>query len=155
MESAGIQFGPYELKHRLGVGGMAETFVALRHGPGGFQQKVCIKRILPAFEEDPNFVRLFLREARLSAHIRHSNVAQVVDFGMVDNAQSAYGRVNDIKAANVDLIFCNMLTYATSATWGIMARELTAPIVMVALQPRKAMDYDNASTYMQLVNDKV
>ena len=40
-------FGDYELVERLGTGGMADTFVALRRGAGGFEQRVCLKRILP------------------------------------------------------------------------------------------------------------
>ena len=45
------RFGDYELVERLGVGGMAETFVAVRRGPGGFEQRVCLKRILPTFAQ--------------------------------------------------------------------------------------------------------
>jgi hypothetical protein len=41
------RFGDYELVERLGVGGMAETFVAVRRGPRDFEQRVCLKRILP------------------------------------------------------------------------------------------------------------
>jgi eukaryotic-like serine/threonine-protein kinase len=78
----GSTFGPYELVRRLGAGGMAETFLAVRHGPGGFEQRVCLKRILPAFEEDEGFVRQFLHEARLSAKLRHAHIAQVIDFGV-------------------------------------------------------------------------
>ncbi|MFK7990931.1 MAG: serine/threonine-protein kinase [Sandaracinaceae bacterium] len=77
------RFGPYELVHRLGTGGMAETYLAVRRGPGGFVQHVCLKRILPAFESDPSFVAQFLEEARLAARLRHGNIAQVVDFGEV------------------------------------------------------------------------
>ena len=35
------RLGDYELVERLGVGGMAETFVAIRRGIGGFEQRVC------------------------------------------------------------------------------------------------------------------
>ncbi len=79
-------FGPYELLSRLGTGGMAETFAAVRRGPGGFEQHVCIKRILPNYEEDEGFIQLFMREARVSARLHHSNIAQVVDFGVVDGS---------------------------------------------------------------------
>ena len=48
--------GDYELVERLGVGGMAETFLAIRRGPGGFEQRVCLKRILPTFVGDSEFV---------------------------------------------------------------------------------------------------
>lgn len=80
--SATLPFGPYELVRRLGSGGMAETFLAVRRGPGGFEQHVCVKRILPAMEADPELVRMFMDEARLAAQLRHSNITQVVDFGV-------------------------------------------------------------------------
>jgi serine/threonine protein kinase len=75
------KLGPFELLRRLGAGGMAETFVALRRGPAGFEQRVCIKRILPAYESDREFVTSFLSEARTSAALRHANIVQVLDFG--------------------------------------------------------------------------
>jgi len=80
----GQQFGPYKLVSRLGVGGMAETFVAVRSGPGGFTQRVCLKLVLPFFRESEEFVRLFEREARLAAKLRHRNIVGVIDFGEVD-----------------------------------------------------------------------
>ncbi len=78
------RLGEYELIRRLGVGGMAETFEALRQGPSGFEQRVCLKRILPSFESEPGFVEMFLREARLSALLHHAHIAQVLDFGAID-----------------------------------------------------------------------
>jgi L-arabinose isomerase len=78
---------------------------------------------------------------------------QVHDFGMVDDAESTYALVPKLKAANLDLIFCDMLTYATSSTFGAIIRNMDVPIVMVALQPRMALDYNRASTHMQLAND--
>ncbi len=80
------RFGPYELVSRLGAGGMAETFVAVRRGPGSFEQRVCLKRILPAFEADQDFVRMFLEEARIAATLRHANIVQVLDFGVVEGS---------------------------------------------------------------------
>lgn len=75
------KLGPFELQRRLGAGGMAEAFVAVRRGPAGFEQRVCIKRILPAYEGDQDFVASFLAEARTSASLRHANIVQVLDFG--------------------------------------------------------------------------
>ena len=74
----------YELIERIGVGGMAETFLAERRGPGGYRQRVCLKRVLPAFSRDPAFLRLFHGEAQISARILHANIARVVDFGVED-----------------------------------------------------------------------
>jgi L-arabinose isomerase len=83
------------------------------------------------------------------------NRIEIFDFGMVDDAQSAYELVPKLKAANLDIIFCDMLTYATSSTFGIIIKSMEVPIILVALQPDKAMDYSKASTYMQLYNDDV
>jgi len=78
---------------------------------------------------------------------------EVIDFGLVDDAESTYALVPKLKAANLDLIFCDMLTYATSVTFGTIIRNLDVPIVMLALQPLQAMDYNKATTYTQLCND--
>jgi L-arabinose isomerase len=77
----------------------------------------------------------------------------VANFGMIDDAESAFALLPKLKAANLDLVFCDMVTYATSSTFGILIRDLDVPMVLVALQPMKAMDYSRATTYMQLSND--
>jgi L-arabinose isomerase len=83
-----------------------------------------------------------------------SNGVTVKNFGIIDNAQGAYALLPQLKSGNFDLIFVDMVTYATSSTFGVIARELKeVPIVLVALQPLAAMDYANASTFMQLCND--
>ncbi|MGD8608702.1 MAG: serine/threonine-protein kinase, partial [Myxococcales bacterium] len=79
----GAQFGPYELVRRLGVGGTAETFEAIRRGSGGFTQRVCLKVALPFYRDDETFMRLFEREARLAAKLRHRNIVGVIDFGEI------------------------------------------------------------------------
>ncbi|NOY90014.1 MAG: serine/threonine protein kinase, partial [Deltaproteobacteria bacterium] len=86
MLSESRNFGEYEIIRRLGTGGMAETFEA-RRKIGGTEQRVCLKRVLPAFSEDPKFNQQFLAEARLAASLRHSNIVSVLDFGAVDGAE--------------------------------------------------------------------
>lgn len=83
-EPEGISFGPYTLVRRLGVGGMAETYEAIRQGPGDFSQRVCLKLVLPYFRDRQDFLTLFQREARLAAKLRHGNVVGVIDFGEID-----------------------------------------------------------------------
>jgi serine/threonine protein kinase len=80
----GKDFGPYRIVRRLGVGGMAETFEAIRRGPSGFTQRVCLKLVLPFFRDDEDFLMLFEREAKLAAKLRHSNIVGVIDFGEID-----------------------------------------------------------------------
>jgi L-arabinose isomerase len=78
---------------------------------------------------------------------------QVENFGLVDNAESAWAALPRVKGADIDLLFVDMATYATSSTFGVICREVNVPIVLVALQPLAAMDYPNGTTFMQLCND--
>ena len=74
-------------------------------------------------------------------------------FGMADNPQRAAAMVPAMKAADLDLLFVDMATYATSSTFVPFVRELTCPIVLVALQPDARLDYEHATIYRQLLND--
>lgn len=76
--------GKYTLVRKLATGGMAEVFLARAEGPMGFQKKLVVKRILPHFGEDQNFINMFLSEARLAAELNHPNVVQIFDFGQAD-----------------------------------------------------------------------
>ncbi len=100
------------------------------------------------------FGELVQKQNKLIEKVRNFN-CEVVDFGIIDSPSKAYEKNGEIIAANTDLVFCDMLTYATSGTFGIIIKNLQVPLVMVALQPMKAMDYTKASTYMQLYNDDI
>jgi serine/threonine protein kinase len=75
-------YGRYILEDRLAMGGMAEIFRA-RTATAGFDKRVCIKRVLPHFLEDDDFVTMFRDEAKTAARLQHANVVQVFDFGEV------------------------------------------------------------------------
>jgi serine/threonine-protein kinase len=78
---APLRLGPYELLRRIATGGMAEVYLARRGGPHGFQKIVAVKRILPQFARDADFVAMFVDEARVCARLGHPNIVQVFDFG--------------------------------------------------------------------------
>ena len=80
----GERFGRYELVRRLSSGGMAEVFVARCGELDGYSTLVAIKRMLPHLREDTTFVRLFKREARILARLRHSGIARVIEVGCVE-----------------------------------------------------------------------
>tara|TARA_R110002050_G_scaffold187015_2_gene321404 strand:- start:46333 stop:47799 length:1467 start_codon:yes stop_codon:yes gene_type:complete len=84
-----------------------------------------------------------------------ANDLNVYDFGISDCAETAYTLVPEIRSANLDLLFIDMVTYATSSSIAAIFKEIDVPIVLVALQPLKAIDYENGSTYMQLLNDDI
>lgn len=73
--------GKYVLGERIGSGGMAEVFTATYSPEGGFERRVAVKRVLPAYAEREDFVALFRREAELGAQLAHPNLVQVLDFG--------------------------------------------------------------------------
>lgn len=83
------------------------------------------------------------------------NDVEVMDFGMIDSSEKAYDAVQKISASGVDVLFCNMVTYATSSVFAPIVKEINKPIVLVALQPRAALDYTKANTFMQLENDNI
>jgi len=93
------------------------------------------------------------RKLRIFVDRVKTHDVEVTDFGIVDDAASAYALLPKLKAADLDLVFCHMLTYAASGSFGAIVRGLDIPLVLVALQPLKALDYSKASTYMQLCND--
>lgn len=73
--------GKYVLGNRLGAGGMAEVFEATYSPAGGFERKVAVKRVLPSWANDPDFIALFRREAEVGAQLAHPNLVQVLDYG--------------------------------------------------------------------------
>ena len=79
----GRPIGRYEPIRRLAVGGMAEIYLARLLGVGieGFEKLVVLKRILPQHALDPELLRMFLDEARLSATLTHPHITEVYDVG--------------------------------------------------------------------------
>jgi serine/threonine-protein kinase len=64
---------------------MAEVFLGIIPGIGGFKKLVAIKRLLPQLAQDPEIIRMFLDEARLLARFSHPNIINVYDLGRVKN----------------------------------------------------------------------
>jgi serine/threonine protein kinase len=80
-------FGEYKILKKIATGGMAEVFLARRTGLKGFEKLLAIKRILPQFSENEEFISMFIDEAKLAAQLNHRNIVQIYDFG---NQQGAY-----------------------------------------------------------------
>lgn len=75
----------YKVLEKIASGGMAEVFRAESAGLEGFKKLVAIKRVLPHLSEKKQFIGMFLDEARVCAHLSHSNCVQVFDVGVGDN----------------------------------------------------------------------
>jgi len=76
--------GRYVLGPRLGSGGMAEVMRAHSPGLGLARQEVALKLMHHHLADDPEFVRLFFREAQVASSLRHPNVVNVLESGEDD-----------------------------------------------------------------------
>lgn len=74
-----IPFGRYLLLERLAIGGMAEVWLAEVKGDPG--KRYAVKRLLPTLADDPDFVALFLDEARIGTLLDHPGIVPVRDLG--------------------------------------------------------------------------
>ncbi len=73
------QVGRYAIYDPIATGGMATVHLGRLVGPVGFARTVAIKRLHPQYARDPEFVSMFLDEARLAARIQHPNVVPTID----------------------------------------------------------------------------
>src|SRR2546423_861939 len=69
--------GKYELRERIGRGGMAEVWKAF---DPHLHRYVAIKLLLADLQHDPDFMKRFEREARVIASLHHSNIVKLHDF---------------------------------------------------------------------------
>jgi serine/threonine protein kinase len=73
------RIGRYEMWEPIASGGMATVHLGRILGPAGFSRTVAIKRLHDHLAHDPEFVTMFLDEARLAARIQHPNVVSTLD----------------------------------------------------------------------------
>lgn len=78
-------FGKYILLEKLAAGGMAEVYLAKSTGANGVSKFLAIKRILPQFSENREFIEMFKEEAKIAVNLNHSNVVSIFDFGIEKN----------------------------------------------------------------------
>ncbi len=71
--------GRYALFGEIASGGMAAVHYGRLIGPEGFSRTVAIKRLHPHLARNPEFVAMFLDEARVAARVRHPNVVPTLD----------------------------------------------------------------------------
>ena len=71
------------------------------------------------------------------------DTVEVIDGGMVTTKEQAMEAGDKFRAADVDLVFLQMLTYATSYNMLPAIRDLDVPVVLVNVQKLKALDYEH------------
>lgn len=167
----------YRVIEKIASGGMAEVFRAESAGLEGFKKTVAIKRVLPHLSEKKQFIGMFLDEARLSAHLSHSNCVQVFDIGVGDNTYfivMEYVDGADLKAiielskrtgraippgvaALICVRICEGLAYAhelsdgKGKSLGIVHRDMSPPNVLITRHGEvKIVDFGLAKAHSQL-----
>jgi len=147
--------GRYELLRPLARGGMAEVYLARRRA-AGIEKWLVVKRMRPERTGDPQFLELFVREARLSMSLAHQNIVPVFDFGKIDDqvflamervegkdlgsslARAASHRLPPLLAAFIAAECCQALDYAhqrkgpDGVALGIVHRDVTPRNVLLS-----------------------
>jgi serine/threonine-protein kinase len=167
----------YKVLERIAAGGMAEVFRAESAGLEGFKKLVAIKRVLPHLSEKKQFIGMFLDEARVGAHLSHSNCVQVFDIGVGDNTYfivMEFVDGSDLKgviehrkemkqpvpveeACLITVRICEGLAYAHELTDGkgnslhIVHRDMSPPNVLLTRHGEvKIVDFGLAKANSQL-----
>ena len=171
-------FGKYVLLEKLAMGGMAEVYLARSIGAGGVGKFVAVKRILPQFSEQPEFVEMFKDEASIAINLQHSNIVTITEFGMEKNQffivmDFVNGRnlkqiLNKVKTANSSLgiehiVYCakeiaagldhahRCLNPATAKPLNIIHRDMSPHNVMISFEGEiKVVDFGIAKAETQI-----
>lgn len=72
--------GKFRLLRRVASGGMATVYEAEQVGDHGFTKRVALKVIHEKYARQPDWLQLFIDEAKLSANLVHGNIVQIFQF---------------------------------------------------------------------------
>jgi eukaryotic-like serine/threonine-protein kinase len=166
--AGGISYSRYLLTARIGAGGMAEVFRALVKGPEGFERELVLKRILPRYSGNAQFVSMFVNEAKICALLTHPNIVQIYEFGEAEGTyfiamenvhgvslRDAMAKLRErsetlpyMVAADIARQICLGLDYAHTLTapdgtpLEIIHRDISPPNIMLAFNgTAKVVDF--------------
>ena len=74
------------------------------------------------------------------------DTVEIIDGGICTTKEAAAAAGDKFRAADVDIVFCQLLTYATSYNMLPAIRDLDVPVVLVNLQKVRCLDFDTAGT---------
>ncbi|AEI66031.1 serine/threonine-protein kinase [Corallococcus macrosporus] len=112
-----IPFGNYLLIKRLAVGGMAELFLSQRPPD---PELVVLKRILPYLSEEPEFVQMFLDEARIAAQLHHPNIVQVHELGK--EGDNIFIAMEYVEGVDLRRVMAEESKFGATVPYGVAAR---------------------------------
>ena len=76
----------YTLSKKIARGGMAEIYLGKQVGEDGFQRVCAIKRILPHYASEQEFIQMFRDEAHICKRLQHANIVRVEGFEEVEGS---------------------------------------------------------------------
>lgn len=79
------KLGRYLLTSEIASGGMATVYQGTLLGIEGFQKEVAIKKILPQWSQNPEFIKMLIDEAKMLVSLNHHNIVQVFELGKDQN----------------------------------------------------------------------
>jgi serine/threonine-protein kinase len=79
------RLGNYILLEKINAGGMAEVYLSKSIGANGINKFLAIKRILPQFADNREFIEMFKEEAKIAVNLNHNNVVSIIDFKASQN----------------------------------------------------------------------
>jgi serine/threonine protein kinase len=124
--------GSYEVVRKLATGGMGEVFLAHQTGPVDFRRQVVLKKLHPKFTSDPQFVAMFLNEARIAANLAHPNIIHIYEL-----FQEGNGYVIAMEYVRGATVLSLLRALETSGTAGLPY----GPLVRVATSVCEALHY--------------
>src|SRR3954463_14515049 len=84
-DGEGERLDRFELIAELASGGMATVYLARLSGVAGVQRLVAIQKLHPHLAKEPDFIQMFLDEARLAARLHHPHVVPILEIGEGDD----------------------------------------------------------------------
>jgi serine/threonine-protein kinase len=169
-------FGKFQTVGRIARGGMADVFLCRLQGIGGFHKDVVVKCILPERADDPDFVTMFLDEARVAANLTHPGIVQVFEIGeqdgipyiameyvkgvtlaMVMREMHRQKNVHYGHCVKIVMAICEALDYAHNAAGpdgeplGLVHRDVTPGNIVISREGvPKLLDFGVAKTNRRL-----
>jgi serine/threonine protein kinase len=150
--TSGSKLGPYEIKERLGAGGMGEVYRARDTRLG---RDVAIKVLPERFISSPDFRQRFEREARAISSLQHPHICVLYDVGHDDAAgeylvmefldgESVAERLKRGKIPLADLVRIGMQVAGAlekAHRQGVVHRDLKPANIMLTKSGAKLMDF--------------
>ena len=99
------------------MGGMAELFLA-QEPPN--PELLVIKRILPYLSEEPEFVQMFLDEARIAAQLHHPNIVQVFELGKI--GESIFIAMEYLEGVDLRRILAEEAKFTAAVPYAVASR---------------------------------